>query len=73
MLQTANYSPKAVPYVPISGWHGYNVIEPSDNKPLRPPMRDVYQIGGIGTGAPSAVLNSRRPSRRSRPCQGRAP
>merc|ERR1712216_1038740 len=34
-----------IPFVPISGWMGDNMID----KPLRLPLQDVYKIGGIGT------------------------
>ncbi|XP_061182869.1 elongation factor 1-alpha [Saccostrea echinata] len=29
-IKKIGYNPKAVPFVPISGWHGDNMIEPSD-------------------------------------------
>jgi elongation factor 1-alpha len=29
-VKKVGYSPKAVPYVPISGWHGDNMVEPSE-------------------------------------------
>jgi len=29
-LKKIGYNPKAIPYVPISGWHGDNMLEPSD-------------------------------------------
>merc|ERR1712179_826666 len=29
-VKKVGYQPKAVPFVPISGWHGDNMIEPSD-------------------------------------------
>merc|ERR1712214_3871 len=85
-VKKIGYNPKAVAFVPISGWHGDNMIEASTNmpwykgwnketkeggkqsgktlfealdsinppvrpsdKPLRPPLQDVYKIGGIGT------------------------
>jgi elongation factor 1-alpha len=32
-VKKVGYNPKAVPFVPISGWHGDNMIEPSDNMP----------------------------------------
>merc|ERR1712135_230349 len=32
-LKKVGYNPKSVPYVPISGWHGDNMLEPSDNVP----------------------------------------
>jgi len=30
-IKKVGYNPKAVPFVPISGWHGDNMLEPSDN------------------------------------------
>jgi elongation factor 1-alpha len=30
-VKKVGYNPEAVPYVPISGWHGDNMIEPSSN------------------------------------------
>jgi len=30
-IKKIGYNPKAVPFVPISGWHGDNMLEPSDN------------------------------------------
>jgi len=32
-LKKTGYNPKAVAFVPISGWHGDNMIEPSDKMP----------------------------------------
>jgi elongation factor 1-alpha len=32
-IKKVGYDPKAVPFVPISGWHGDNMIEPSENMP----------------------------------------
>jgi len=32
-VKKVGYDPKAVPIVPISGWHGDNMIEPSTNMP----------------------------------------
>ncbi|KAI4562480.1 hypothetical protein MJT46_011442 [Ovis ammon polii x Ovis aries] len=40
-IKKIGYNPATVPFVPISGWHGDNMLEPSPN--------DVYKIGGIGT------------------------
>ncbi|VDN27661.1 unnamed protein product [Dibothriocephalus latus] len=84
-LKKTGYNPIAVPFLPISGWHGDNLTEASTNmpwykgwtctrrsghttgknlieaidnieppkrptdKPLRLPLEDVYNIGGIGT------------------------
>lgn len=30
-VKKVGYNPKAVAFVPISGWHGDNMLEPSDN------------------------------------------
>merc|ERR1712110_763475 len=61
-LKKVGYNPANIPFIPISGWVGDNMIERSDNMPwytgpcllealeaLRPPLQDVYKIGGIGT------------------------
>jgi elongation factor 1-alpha len=32
-IKKVGYNPKAVPFIPISGWHGDNMIEPSTNMP----------------------------------------
>jgi elongation factor 1-alpha len=32
-IKKVGYNPKAVPFVPISGWNGDNMLEPSDNMP----------------------------------------
>ncbi|KAM8945899.1 LOW QUALITY PROTEIN: elongation factor 1-alpha-like [Pelodytes ibericus] len=84
-IKKIGYNPATVAFVPISGWHGDNMLEPSanmpwfkgwkverkggnangttllealdsiipprrpTNKPLRLPLQDGYQIGGIGT------------------------
>jgi len=60
-LKKVGYNPDKVPFVPISGFEGDNMIERSTNldqvtepkrptdKPLRLPLQDVYKIGGIGT------------------------
>ncbi|KAI9193274.1 uncharacterized protein BJ171DRAFT_529498 [Polychytrium aggregatum] len=32
-IKKVGYNPKAVAFVPISGWHGDNMIDPSDNMP----------------------------------------
>jgi elongation factor 1-alpha len=32
-IKKIGYNPKQVPFVPISGWHGDNMIEPSSNMP----------------------------------------
>jgi len=32
-IKKIGYNPKTVPFVPISGWHGDNMLEPSSNMP----------------------------------------
>ena len=32
-VKKVGYNPKSVAFVPISGWHGDNMIEPSENMP----------------------------------------
>lgn len=32
-IKKIGYNPAAVPFVPISGWHGDNMLEPSDKMP----------------------------------------
>lgn len=32
-VKKVGYNPKAVAFVPISGWHGDNMLEPSDKMP----------------------------------------
>jgi len=32
-IKKVGYNPKSVPFVPISGWHGDNMLEPSTNMP----------------------------------------
>merc|ERR1712038_2231421 len=61
-LKKVGYNVANIPFIPISGWVGDNMIEASDNMSwyngptllaaldaLRPPKRPVYKIGGIGT------------------------
>merc|ERR1712189_68229 len=50
-IKKIGYNPVSVPFVPISGWHGDNMLPPTrpTDKPLRLPLQDVYKIGGIGT------------------------
>ena len=79
VIKTVGYNPAAVTFVPISGWVGDNMMEPSSNlswfkgptmlealnsidviqrvtdKPLRLPVSDVYNVGGIGTVAVSHI------------------
>ncbi|KAJ7733354.1 translation elongation factor 1a [Mycena metata] len=61
-IPKVGYNPKGVLFMPISGWHGDNMLEDSINMPwfkgwtketkagpLRLPVQDVYKISGIGT------------------------
>ncbi|CAO2577264.1 Elongation factor 1-alpha 2 [Lemmus lemmus] len=63
-IKKIGYNPATVPFVPISGWHGDNMLEPSPNMPWFKGwkverkegnasgvslLEDVYKIGGIGT------------------------
>merc|ERR1712233_270472 len=48
-LKKVGYKTDAIPFVPISGWTGDNMVDRSTNKPWRLPLQDVYKIGGIGT------------------------
>merc|ERR1719468_397267 len=63
-IKKVGYNPQAVAFVPISGWHGDNMLEPSTNmgwykgwEVTRKEgnakgttlLQDVYKIGGIGT------------------------
>ncbi|KAE8240224.1 hypothetical protein A4X13_0g7894 [Tilletia indica] len=64
-IKKVGYSPKSVAFVPISGWHGDNMIEATANMPWykgwekdtmagtsAAPLsssEDAYKIGGIGT------------------------
>ncbi|XVE61744.1 hypothetical protein DITRI_Ditri06bG0064300 [Diplodiscus trichospermus] len=73
LLKKVGYKPEKIPFVPISGFEGDNMIERSTNldwykdatllealdqinepkrpsdKPLCPPLQDVYKIGVFGT------------------------
>uniref|UniRef100_A0A7N0TCF4 Elongation factor 1-alpha n=1 Tax=Kalanchoe fedtschenkoi TaxID=63787 RepID=A0A7N0TCF4_KALFE len=69
-LKKVGYNPDKIPFVPISGFEGDNMIERSTNldwykgptllealdMPLRLPLQDVYKIGGIGTGVIKAGM-----------------
>merc|ERR1712147_95390 len=59
-LKKVGYNPAKIQFIPISGWHGDNMIEKSDNMKWYTgpclldaldeiPLQDVYKIGGIGT------------------------
>lgn len=57
-IKKIGYNPATVPFVPISGWHGDNMLEPSPNVSAR----------GVGGGAAPTPL----PGSKVRPCQGGA-
>merc|ERR1719348_1443387 len=62
-IKKVGYNPTSVPFVPISGWHGDNMLETSKNmgwykgwnverkegKASGTTLQEVYKIGGIGT------------------------
>ncbi|KAL0237113.1 hypothetical protein PCE1_000510 [Barthelona sp. PCE] len=50
-LKRVGYKPAKVPFIPISGFNGDNMIEKSPNMPCLFvfPLQDVYKIAGIGT------------------------
>uniref|UniRef100_A0A8C7ASC9 Tr-type G domain-containing protein n=1 Tax=Neovison vison TaxID=452646 RepID=A0A8C7ASC9_NEOVI len=63
-IKKIGYNPNTVAFVPISGWNGDNMLEPSANMPWfmgwkvtskdgnasgTTLLEDVYKIGGIGT------------------------
>merc|ERR1712137_1500391 len=54
-LKKVGYKPAKIPFIPISGWNGDNMIEKSSNMPwykgptLLEALDNVYKIGGIGT------------------------
>merc|ERR1712115_177839 len=62
-IKKVGYNPAAVPFVPISGWHGDNMLQTSQNmswykgwditrkegKASGTTLLDAYKIGGIGT------------------------
>merc|ERR1712107_704208 len=50
-IKKIGYNPAKVPFVPISGWVGDNMLEKSTNMPWHTggTLMGVYKIGGIGT------------------------
>ncbi|KFO25620.1 Elongation factor 1-alpha 1 [Fukomys damarensis] len=48
-IKKIGYNPDTVASVPISGWNGDNMLEPSANMPWFKGWKDVYKVGGIGT------------------------
>jgi elongation factor 1-alpha len=53
-LKKVGYDPTKVPFVPISGWHGDNMIEKSDNMP--------WYKGPTLLGALDQIIPPKRPS-----------
>lgn len=42
-IKKIGYNPSSVPFVPISGWHGDNMLEPSSNvSSLEPPRCELH-------------------------------
>eukprot|EP00842_Homolaphlyctis_polyrhiza_P006111 jgi/Hompol1/6500/HPOL_002277-RA len=54
-IKKVGYNPKAVPFVPISGWHGDNMLEPSENMPWFKGWEKETK-GGVVTG--KTLLNA---------------
>lgn len=66
-IKKIGYNPATVPFVPISGWHGDNMLEPSPN---------VSAVGGRGGSDPSpgpGVQGRRRGQARGRAESGPVP
>merc|ERR1712219_50266 len=65
-VKKIGYNPKAVSFVPISGWHGDNMIEPSTNMPWYKGWSKETKEGGKQSGktlfeALDAILPPSRP------------
>jgi len=65
-VKKVGYNPKAVAYVPISGWHGDNMLEPSDNmkwfKGWSIERKEGNASGKTLFSALDAILPPKRPS-----------
>ena len=55
-IKKIGYNPATVPFVPISGWHGDNMLEPSPNV-------SCPGLGGAGGGGDGAARNPAREPR----------
>merc|ERR1711887_364792 len=66
-VKKVGYNPKAVAFVPISGWHGDNMIEPSANMPWYKGWDKETKEGGKQSGktmfeALDSIIPPQRPS-----------
>merc|ERR1712183_1125421 len=65
-VKKVGYNPKSVAFVPISGWHGDNMIEPSDNmtwyKGWNKEMKEGKFSGKTTFEALDAIIPPSRPS-----------
>jgi len=65
-IKKVGYDPKAVAFVPISGWHGDNMIEPSTNmswyKGWKVERKDANANGTTLLNALDAILPPKRPT-----------
>merc|ERR1712110_248576 len=65
-VKKIGYNPKTVAFVPISGWHGDNMIEPTDNMPWykgwKVERKDGNASGKTLFEALDAILPPQRPS-----------
>jgi len=66
-LKKVGYNPKAVAFVPISGWHGDNMLEPSENLPWYQGWSIERKEGGNASGktlfeALDSILPPKRPT-----------
>merc|ERR1712084_105946 len=65
-VKKVGYNPKAVAFVPISGWHGDNMIEPSENMPWykgwNKEMKEGKFSGKTMFEALDAIIPPTRPS-----------
>uniref|UniRef100_A0A8C3C4T2 GTP-eEF1A C-terminal domain-containing protein n=1 Tax=Cairina moschata TaxID=8855 RepID=A0A8C3C4T2_CAIMO len=55
-IKKIGYNPATVPFVPISGWHGDNMLEPSPNVSVRGGWLGTSIFGGVGE-IPVIILN----------------
>jgi len=64
-VKKIGYNPKGVAFVPISGWHGDNMIEPTDNMPWykgwKVERKDANASGKTLFEALDAILPPQRP------------
>jgi elongation factor 1-alpha len=65
-IKKVGYDPKTVPFVPISGWHGDNMLEPSENMPwFKGWTKDVKGKTSTGKTLLEAIDNIEPPTRPS--------